>query len=143
MLSKQVEGYLKTIYDIAGKNNVIQTTAVAKCINLSPPSVTGAMQKMAEKGLVAYEPYKGDNLTKNMNIVPITDLAPCEKGFIAFLRGDKKVVQRLSDLGLTLNTEIELLRKAPMKGPIEVCIRRTNLAIAREIADNIFVNSEG
>jgi DtxR family Mn-dependent transcriptional regulator len=72
--------------------------------------------------------------------VPITDLEPCEKGIIKFLRGNQKIVQRLSDLGLTLHTEIELLRKTPMNGPIEVCIRRTNLAIAREIADNIFVN---
>ena len=74
------------------------------------------------------------------HIVPITDLAPCEKGVIAFLRGDSKVVQRLSDLGLTLRTEVELLRKTPMNGPIEVCVRRTKLAIAHEIADNIFVD---
>ncbi len=77
------------------------------------------------------------------NIVPITDLVRCEKGIVAFLRGDKKVVQRLSDLGLTLNTEIELLRKAPMNVPIEICVRRTNLAIARDIADKIFVSVEG
>ena len=234
MPSEQVEEYLKVIYDIAGKDGAARTTAIAKCLNISPPSVTEAMQKMAEQGLVVYEPYKGVTLTKegltiatkikrkhrllevfltdilhidkdkahaeackmehslsdetenalcNMlnapakcphgspispcsmvigtcdeckvgsddkehkkhdrNIVPITDLVPCEKGVVAFLRGDKKVVQRLSDLGLTLHTEIELLRKAPMDGPIEICVRRTNLAIAREIADNIFVNIEG
>ncbi len=231
MTSVQVEEYLKTIYDIAGKDGLARTTAVAKCLNISPASVTEAMQKMAEKGLVVYEPYKGTILTKeglaiatkikrkhrllevfltNMlhldkekahseackmehdisdetenalckmlnaparcphgspispctlpvntcdecdvhigtlehkardkSIVSITDLEPCEKGAIAFLRGDKKVVQRLSDLGLTLNTKVELLRKAPMNGPIEICVRRTNLAIAREIADNIFIN---
>ena len=66
------------------------------------------------------------------SIVPITDLEPFEKGFIKFLRGDKKIVQRLSDLGLTLHTEVKLLRKAPMNGPIEIRVRRTNLAIARE-----------
>jgi DtxR family Mn-dependent transcriptional regulator len=234
MPSEQVEEYLKAIYDIAGKDGAARTTAIAKCLNISLPSVTEAMQKMAEQGLVVYEPYKGVTLTKegvaiatkikrkhrllevfltdilhidkdkahaeackmehslsdeteialcNMlnapakcphgspispctmvigtcdecnvnlgdhkhkaddrNIVPITDLVPCERGVVAFLRGDKKVVQRLSDLGLTLHTEIELLRKAPMNGPIEICVRRTNLAIAREIADNIFVNIEG
>jgi Fe2+ transport system protein FeoA len=84
-----------------------------------------------------------EHKANDRNIVPITDLAPCEKGVIAFLRGDKKVVQRLSDLGLTLHTEIELLRKTPMNGPIEICVRRTNLAIAREIADNIFIKIEG
>lgn len=234
MPSEQVEEYLKVIYDIAGKDGVARTTAIAKCLNISPPSVTEAMQKMSEQGLVVYEPYRGVTLTKegltiatkikrkhrllevfltdilhidkdkahaeackmehslsdetenalcNMlnapakcphgspispcsmavgtcdecnvgssdrghkahgrNIVPITDLVPCEKGVVAFLRGDKKVVQRLSDLGLTLHTEIELLRKAPLNGPVEICVRRTNLAIAREIADNIFVNIEG
>ena len=234
MPSEQVEEYLKAIYDIAGKDGTARTTAIAKCLNISLPSVTEAMQKMAEQGLVVYEPYKGVTLTKegvaiatkikrkhrllevfltdilhidkdkahaeackmehslsdeteialcNMlnapakcphgspispctmvigtcdecnvnpgdhehkaddrNIVPITDLVPCERGVVAFLRGDKKVVQRLSDLGLTLHTEIELLRKSPMNGPIEICVRRTNLAIAREIADNIFVNIEG
>lgn len=234
MPSEQVEEYLKAIYDIAGKDGAARTTAIAKCLNISPPSVTEAMQKLAEQGFVIYEPYKGVTLTKeglaiatkikrkhrllevfftdilhldkdkahteackmehslsdetenalcnmlnspakcphgspispctkvigtcdernvnpgdrenkanNRNIVPITDLVPCKKGVVAFLRGDKKVVQRLSDLGLTLHTEIELLRKAPMNGPIEICVRRTNLAIAREIADNIFVNIEG
>lgn len=234
MPSEKMEEYLKTIYDIADKGSIARTTAVAKCLNISPASVTEVMQKMAEKGLVIYEPYKGAILTKeglgiatkikrkhrllevfltNMlhldkekahseackmehdisdetenalckmlnaparcphgspispctlaistcdecdvdtsirehrardrNIVSITDLEPCEKGDIAFLRGDKKVVQRLSDLGLTLHTKVELLRKAPMNGPVEVCVRRTNLAIAREIADNIFVSIEG
>jgi DtxR family transcriptional regulator, Mn-dependent transcriptional regulator len=231
MPSEQLEEYLKTIYDIAGKDGVARTTSIAKCLKLSPASVTEAMKNLAEKGLVIYEPYKGVTLTEegltiaakikrkhrllevfltnflnidkeaahaeacklehdisdetesalckmldaparcphgshisscsmvvgtcdeckgakgakerkenNRKVVPITDLEPCEKGIIKFLRGNQKIVQRLSDLGLTLHTEIELLRKTPMNGPIEVCIRRTNLAIAREIADNIFVN---
>ena len=80
---------------------------------------------------------------RNRSIVPITDLAFGERGVIAFIKGDKKVVQRLSDLGLTLNTEVEMLRKAPINGPIEVCVRRARLAIAREIADNIFVYASG
>jgi|GEM_PF-6338690 DtxR family Mn-dependent transcriptional regulator len=32
-------------------------------------------------------------------IIPITDLPPYQKGIIALLRGSKKVIQRLSDLG--------------------------------------------
>ena len=59
MQSEQLKEYLKTIYGIAGKNGAARTTAIAKCLKLSPPSVTEAMQKMAEKGLVFYEPYKG------------------------------------------------------------------------------------
>jgi len=231
MPSAQVEEYLKTIYDIAGKYGTVRTTEIAKCLKMSPASVTEAIQHMAKKGLVIYAPYKGATLTKegviiaikikrkhrllevfltdtlhidekkahaeackmehdisdemenalckilnaparcphgshisscavfvgtcddckgatssrkhrtnDGSIVPITDLEPREKGFIRFIRGDKKIIQRLSDLGLTLHTKVELLRKAPMNGPIEICIRRTSLAIAREIADNIFIN---
>lgn len=234
MPQEQVEEYLEAIYDIAGTEGSAKTTAIAKCLNISPASVTEALQSMAAKGLLQYEPYKGAKLTAeglgiatsikrkhrllevflsnvlhissskvheeackmehtiseetedalckllnaparcphgspispcnkgvstcdecdmaastaagpgshDKNIVPITDLKPCEKGVIAFLRGDKKVVQRLSDLGLTLKTEVEMMRRAPMNGPIEVCVRRTKLAIASEIADNIFVEVE-
>ena len=77
------------------------------------------------------------------NIVPITDLKPCQKGTIAFLRGSQKVIQRLSDLGLTPGTEVTLRRKTPMSGPIEVCVRRTSLAVGHDIADNIFVEDVG
>ena len=55
------------------------------------------------------------------NIKPITDLKPSQKGIIAFLRGGRKVIQRLSDLGLTpRDTEVTLIRKTPMGGPIEI-----------------------
>lgn len=77
------------------------------------------------------------------NIVPITDLRPCQKGTIAFLRGSQKIIQRLSDLGLTPGTEVTLRRKTPMAGPIEVCVRRTSLAVGHDIADNIFVEAAG
>jgi DtxR family Mn-dependent transcriptional regulator len=74
-------------------------------------------------------------------VLPITDLKPCQKGIIAFLRGGRRMIQRLSDLGLTPGTEVMLLRKAPMHGPIELCVRRTSLAVGRDIADNIFVEA--
>jgi DtxR family transcriptional regulator, Mn-dependent transcriptional regulator len=73
------------------------------------------------------------------DIVPITDLQPNQKGIIAFLRGGRKAIQRLSDLGLTPETEVTLVRKASLGGPIEVSVRRTTLAVGRGIADNIFV----
>ena len=115
--------------------------APARCPHGSPISPCAmAVGTCDECDIAAHEK---EYVAHERNIVPITELAPCEKGVIEFLRGDKKVVQRLSDLGLTLHTEVELLRKAPMNGPIEVCVRRTKLAIAREIADNIFVNIAG
>jgi DtxR family Mn-dependent transcriptional regulator len=78
---------------------------------------------------------------RDRKIIPITDLAPDQKGNIAFIRGDCNVVQRLSDLGLTLGTPVSVVRKAPMHGPIEVCVRRTKLAVDHGIAENIFVEN--
>jgi DtxR family Mn-dependent transcriptional regulator len=112
--------------------------APARCPHGSP--ITPCAMEVGTCDECDIAAHDREHVVHDRNIVPITELAPCEKGIIEFLRGDKKVVQRLSDLGLTLHTEVELLRKAPMNGPIEVCVRRTNLAIAREIADNIFVN---
>jgi DtxR family Mn-dependent transcriptional regulator len=88
------------------------------------------------------EVVKKDYLVRR-KILPITDLKPCQKGTIAFLRGGRKVIQRLSDLGLTPGTEVTLLRKTPMSGPIELSVRRTALAVGHDIADNIFVEVAG
>jgi DtxR family Mn-dependent transcriptional regulator len=52
-------------------------------------------------------------------------------------------VQRLTDLGLTLKTDIQLVRKAPLSGPVEIGVRKTRLAIDHAIADHIFVSACG
>jgi DtxR family Mn-dependent transcriptional regulator len=74
-------------------------------------------------------------------LIPVTSLSPGETGTIAFIRGDSSVVQRLTDLGLTLKTEIQLIRKAPLLGPVEIGVRKTKLAIDHAIADHIFVTA--
>ncbi len=79
---------------------------------------------------------------RKKKILPITELAPGKKSSIAFIRGDCKIVQRLSDLGLTLGTQVSISRKAHRQGPVEVCVRRTKLAIDHTIAENIFVENQ-
>jgi DtxR family Mn-dependent transcriptional regulator len=81
--------------------------------------------------------------TRDEPLIPVTALAPGQKATIAFLRGDNSVVQRLTDLGLTLKTEIRLVRKAPLQGPVEISVRKTKLAIDHTIADHIFVTACG
>jgi Fe2+ transport system protein FeoA len=78
---------------------------------------------------------------REKKIIPITDLKPEQNGHIAFIRGDCKVVQRLSDLGLTLGTKVAILKKTPMDGPVEILVRRTKLAVDHAIAENIFIES--
>jgi len=77
------------------------------------------------------------------NIVPITELEPSDKGIIASIRGNSKVTQRLADLGLTPKASISILKAAPFNGPIEVVVRGSRLAIGREIAKNILVQTKG
>jgi DtxR family Mn-dependent transcriptional regulator len=81
--------------------------------------------------------------TRDEPLIPVTSLQPGQKATIAFIRGDTSVVQRLTDLGLTLKTDIQLVRKAPLSGPVEIGVRKTRLAIDHAIADHIFVSACG
>jgi Fe2+ transport system protein FeoA len=78
---------------------------------------------------------------RNKKVIPITELTSDQNGKIAFIRGDCKVVQRLSDLGLTLGTKVAILKKTPLDGPVEILVRRTKLAVDHAIAENIFIES--
>jgi DtxR family Mn-dependent transcriptional regulator len=234
MASEQLEEYLESILDIVEKDGIAKTSAIARCMKVAPASVTEALQTLADKGFVHYEPYKGAYLTeqgremarkvkrrhrllevflndvlhingKNVHeeackmehtlsdetecalckmlnaparcphgslieacnrdvescsacleektlppsctrdepLIPVTSLKPGQKATIAFIRGDSNVVQRLTDLGLTLKTDIQLIRKAPLLGPVEIGVRKTRLAIDHAIADHIFVTARG
>jgi DtxR family Mn-dependent transcriptional regulator len=235
MPQEQVEEYLEAIYDLESRDGSAKTTAIAKCLKVTPASVTEVLRSLSDKGLVAYEPYKGATLTaegktiagtikrkhrllevfltdvlqlnrekvhdeackmehtiseetenglcrmlaapahcphgspiepcnkgvgscaecdgagkadmpvaiRDKKIIPITDLNPEQQGQIAFIRGDCKVVQRLSDLGLTLGTKVSILKKTPMDGPVEILVRRTKLAVDHAIAEKIFIESPG
>ena len=87
---------------------------------------------------VATEAKERNTLDKRGSI-PLTLLGLCQKANIAFMEGDEKVVKRLSDLGLTPMSEVLVVRNNPGSGPVEILVRRTRLAIAKSIANNIFV----
>ena len=53
-----------------------------------------------------------------------------------------RFAQRLTDLGLTPGTKITLVKSAPFKGPLEVCVRGSRLAIGRGMASRILVEAE-
>ena len=152
-----LEVFLSDVLKINGENvhgeackmehTLSDETECALCKMLQPPSrcphgspiqpcnkevddCTGCLSGTQERSEMRKEP-----------IIPVSSLEPGHGGTIAFIRGDRKVVQRLSDLGLTIRTAISLVRKTPMDGPVEIAVRRTTLAIDRTIADNIFVSS--
>jgi DtxR family Mn-dependent transcriptional regulator len=69
MISHVVEDYLKAIYELAEASGKVGTTALAERLNVTPASVTGMLQKLAEAGadhppLVNYERHRGVTLTR-------------------------------------------------------------------------------
>lgn len=81
----------------------------------------------------------GPHGRRKKELISLANLRKGEKGTIRFLRGGIGLVRRLSDMGLTRNTKITVNKTAPFKGPIEICVRGTNLALGRGVANKIFV----
>ncbi len=63
MFSESVQDYLKAIYHLHWEDGRVTTSALAAYLNVSAASVTGMLKKLAELGLVTYEPYQGAVLT--------------------------------------------------------------------------------
>ena len=78
---------------------------------------------------------------RKSNVVSISSLKEKQEGTIAFIRGDNKALRRLLDLGLTPGTKISVSRVAPLKGPVEISVRGSRLALGDEIACKVFVES--
>ena len=87
--------------------------------------------------------WGGDNLEgvgrRKANVVSMSSLKEKQEGTIAFIRGDNKVLRRLLDMGLTPGTKIKVSRIAPLKGPVEIALRGSKLALGDEIVCNVFV----
>jgi len=231
MSGESIEEYLRAIYEFNEKGKLAKNTDLAKRLDIAPSSVTQMIQKLADEGLVVYEPYRGIMLTGKGNAIarkvvrkhgllerflhnflgldknkahddadrlehglsdeaaaalckaleqpemshdeesqiplctleledcnqceearkedesfkPITELSnlsPGEKGVVVFIRGGTSACQRLLDMGLTQGTEVTVVNAAPFKGPIEVAVRGSALALGRGLARHVFVEVE-
>jgi len=76
---------------------------------------------------------------RDKNLASIKDLKNGTYGKISFIRGEHKVLQRLLDMGLTPGTQIQVIKVAPLDGPVEISVRSSKLAIGQNIACNVFV----
>jgi DtxR family Mn-dependent transcriptional regulator len=65
-LTISIQDYLKSIYELTENGDSASTNALAKKLNISPPSVTGMVQKLAsaKPALVEYQKHQGVTLTK-------------------------------------------------------------------------------
>ncbi len=64
MVSPNVEEYLEALYRLMEKGKPLTTSEIAAALNVSPPSVTEMLIKLARMGYVEYEPYKEIVLTE-------------------------------------------------------------------------------
>lgn len=76
---------------------------------------------------------------RQQNLVSICSLKANAHAKISFIRGEHRTLQRLLDMGLTPGTAIKIERVAPLKGPVEVCVRGSKVALGQDIAANVFV----
>ncbi len=62
-LSASVGDYLKAVWELSGSEHV-STTDIAERLSVAPGSVTRALGRLREKGLVEYQRYRGASLTE-------------------------------------------------------------------------------
>ena len=64
MLSAKMEDYLKAVYELQREGEgPVSTSDIAALLDVTPPTATSMMEKLAERGLVEREKYKGVRLT--------------------------------------------------------------------------------
>ena len=73
-LTETTENYLKKIYTLSIQNKFARVSDIAKHMDRSLSTVTGAVQRMAQEGLLNYEKYgkitltdKGKEIAKNIH----------------------------------------------------------------------------
>jgi DtxR family Mn-dependent transcriptional regulator len=92
-LTTSIQDYLKAIYALDAAGEKVTTSAVAERMNVSAPSVTAMMKRLAELGLAEREPYRGVVLTE-----------AGRRGALEVLRHHRLLERYLADtLGLPLD----------------------------------------
>lgn len=72
MLSDVMEDYLKAIYVLQTEEGPpVSTSAIAEYLDKTPPTVTSMVEKLADRGLVDREKYKGVELTEEGRTVAL------------------------------------------------------------------------
>ncbi len=72
-----------------------------------------------------------------MKELELSKLKPGEKAVIKEINLQGKLKYRLLELGIVENTELKLIKYAPLGDPIQISIRGYNLAMRKETAKKI------
>ena len=72
MLSDVMEDYLKSIYTLQEESDgPVATSDIADYLDVTPPTVTSMVEKLADRGLLEREKYKGVELTEEGETVAL------------------------------------------------------------------------
>jgi DtxR family Mn-dependent transcriptional regulator len=63
-LSSSMEDYLEVIHQLIVEHKTARVRDIAEALNVKMPSVTGALRKLSQKGLVNYDPHQYITLTE-------------------------------------------------------------------------------
>jgi ferrous iron transport protein A len=69
----------------------------------------------------------------------LKELKPGQKGIIESLGKQSSLRKRIIDMGLTIGTEIKVIKLAPLGDPIEIKVRGYQLSLRQNEASEIFV----
>jgi DtxR family Mn-dependent transcriptional regulator len=64
MAQKSTQDYLKTVYSLSKKEELVNTTEISEKLGVTPASVTEMLKKLAHEGYIEYSPYHGSTLTE-------------------------------------------------------------------------------
>lgn len=73
------------------------------------------------------------------NEIALIELGKGEQAEITKIRAGWTATKRLADLGLTPKTKIKVLEKTMMRGPIEIEVRGSKLALGKGLALKVLV----
>ena len=75
------------------------------------------------------------------NLINLCNTKQGQKVRIAKINAGIKATKRLADMGLIINTDIDIIRKTPFCGPIEIKVRGSNLILGKQISNKILVKN--
>lgn len=68
-LTASLEDYLEAIFRLSRRKRVVRMRDVARAVGVTPPSATGAVKSLKDRGLVSHERYEDVVLTADGKIV--------------------------------------------------------------------------
>ncbi|HHY78796.1 MAG TPA: ferrous iron transport protein A [Thermoanaerobacter sp.] len=72
-------------------------------------------------------------------IINLTELKENHEGEIVLIKAGRAATQRLNEMGLVPGTKVKVVRKGPLKGPVELEVRNSHIVIGYGLASKIYV----